>query len=126
MPRRSDPGRKAATLLASGLVLLGGLISCAAISLSVSDNASRPLLVVGVLFALAALITLGLSERTDERKFDLAILFRARAPGAPVRYRVRRRKTSATAGDNQPPTADTIRTLSDGPNNWVPTGRPPQ
>jgi di/tricarboxylate transporter len=126
MSRRklTEPGRTAAGLLATGLVLLGGITSCAAIVLSFSQNATRGLLFVAAIFFAAAFAAFVLSDRRAGPAQLMAALFKPRKRPDEVRYRVRRRKRRGAAEPIQPPTAETVRDLTDSPNAWVPTGRP--
>jgi hypothetical protein len=117
---RSD--RRAATLLATAVVLLGGLSCCIAILLVFAEGRAVPLTIaIGSTIALMILIW-AIRERTESRqKHWFAWVFHRGARPARVVYEARKLSPEPHCGANSPPTLEQVRELKENVNTWVPS-----
>ena len=125
---KNRPSRTAASLFATFFVLIGGLLSCAFIVLSVSDNPKDAMLFCGGVFAVCGILAWCLRDRPDSpvegsRPFGW---LRRGIKVETVTYRFgRKRKNGDSPPDgNQPPTAEEIRGIKQETNTWVPSKAP--
>jgi hypothetical protein len=117
---RSD--RRAATLLATAVVLLGGLSSCIAILLVFAEGRAVPLTIaIGSSIALAILIW-AIRERTESRQKQwFAWVFHRGARPARVVYEARKLSPGQQREGNGPPTLEQLREIKQNVNTWVPS-----
>jgi hypothetical protein len=129
MHDRNDSGRNAAALLASVLVIVGGLFACVMIALVFAQKPMVPLSAC-VLYLSTVVLMLWLGrERPRSQGGVGASVFqflRTRKHEDYVpHYKPRRRRghVNQVFGTNDPPTAETVREIADTSRNWVPSDR---
>lgn len=96
-------------LIATTFVLLGGVSTCIAIALPFSDRLTIPLVVIGVVFPLLALVLSRLRLSTREVGAELLALAWSKPPKT-VRYQLKK-VPPLKQEKPRPPTAASIREL---------------
>ncbi|MCX7395436.1 MAG: hypothetical protein NTW75_15080 [Planctomycetales bacterium] len=126
--RNPEPGRQAATWLATAFVLVAGAGSCAFTIFLAVENPTKPLVVCACLFGGIILLLVSLwvpKEHNIARTwFHFWIASHDQTDPSKV-LRLRRKKTAAPrSGLNQPPTLESVREAAEQANSvyWVPHG----
>ena len=111
MVRRSFRVEKSrAPLMATTLVLIGGIVTCLAIATPFAEDMTTPLLIIaGMIFALTIVLSL-LRRQTTEIFAELyALTFHKEQPK--VRMKLKRLKDIEQTEPQRPPTAEDIRKI---------------
>ncbi len=123
-------GDKVTALLATFFVVGGGLISCAFIVLTTADNVGKPLLIGCGSVATVALLLWLLHDKGDQevagKKFFWKPAENQQTRKSTYKIKLRGHSDAKNIRSNRPPTVKTIRELSDGEHNWVPSDRRPK
>jgi len=119
-----ESGNRAVALLATCLVVLGGAVTCATVTL-VSDP-EHPLSALGTAGGVVAGIVLLLwllrdKPRENRAKTIWAWLGRRRRRKVEFRVRAKLPPAQRSPAPSGPPTAESIRALTGGTSTWVPS-----
>jgi hypothetical protein len=123
---KHELGSKAVLLLATAVVVVLGLAGCSFVILVSSPNAQRDLLILaGCALGCGVLLWL-LRDRPPEANPQHSRWKFWKRPPPKKTYVLKRVKVlDAGTGTNRPPTAESVRELSEGNlNTWVPSGLP--
>jgi hypothetical protein len=127
--RTREHGRDAAVLAATCFVVLLGLAACAFIVSLLSGDPTKPLLTVGGSVLLLAVLLRLLRDRPQNRSLEGKHFWltqkdeESAEPLAEYQCRPRKNRDRKPLGSNQPPTAETVRELTETHNHWVPARR---
>jgi len=127
--RHHESGNRAVALLATCLVVLGGAVTCATVTL-VSDP-EHPLSALGtaggVVAGIALLLWL-LRDKPRENRAKTIWGWLGRRRRRKIEYRVRAKLPPAqrSPAPSGPLTAESIRALTGGTSTWVPAVAPPK
>ena len=121
-------GKKAVTLLATCLVVLGGALTCTAIAISAEQKNPRAALtpaasvIAGIIFLLWLL-----RERPPENRARTLWSWLARRRKRRVPYRVQPKlpPSQRNSAPPVPPTAESVREIARSHNAWVPSASAP-
>ena len=125
MPNNFNDLRHTATaLLASFVVIVMGLLFCTALAFAFSTDPSKPLAVGLGFFGFVALLIWLLREKPRnsliERKYFWLLKPRRSTRTHHYRLKLAKNPQLEQFGTNAPPTAESVRELSEGLNNWTP------
>ncbi len=111
MPKRSFRVEKSrAPLMATTLVLIGGIITCLAVATPFAEDLTMPLLIIaGMIFALTFVLSLLRSQTTDIFAELYAITFQKEQPK--IRMKLKRLRDVQQTEAQRPPTAEDIRKI---------------
>jgi len=111
MGKRSfQVNRSRSPLLATTLVLIGGLSTCLMIAVPFADNLTVPLLIVAGGFLVLAVILGFLRQQTQDVMAELYALAWQK-PEKKVQYKLKRRHNIPQTGPRKPPTVEEIREI---------------
>jgi hypothetical protein len=119
------PSRSIAPLLATCLVLLGGVTSCIAIIFAFGD--ARP---VPIAIALACVLGVGLMlwlfrDKPEAKGRSMYSWLSRRDKRVQTEYALKKvQRTLEEYGQRQPPTLEELRELRDDTRTWVPSHLP--
>ena len=133
MPKR-DGGARAASVLASSIVIAFGLVACAFMAAVMGRGTETPMMILGgggaalVLFQWLMFRSKDRDENFIERWYWARLLKKRQKPD--IEYQVKVIKPKAVEESNGPPTVERIRELKENSHTWVPSGskrakRPP-
>lgn len=128
-----DSGSKAASLLATCFVVLGGILACMFIVLVSSPSPKQSATICASFFAGIVFLLWLMRDRPPENAtaaYYSWFRWSWRAKREDLRYEPRRRRAPAPEETEPPapPTVESIRALRDDVKTWVPssTRRPPR
>lgn len=118
-----DNDSMAAAIFAVTFVIIGGLGICSAVTLTFSPDPRFGVIVIGICFFFLTMfivrIVTGGNDNKAANRSSYWILGKGKSRKEDEYVPEVRRKS----GDYQkPPSAESVRTLKDGTNNWVPSG----
>ncbi|MCG6157539.1 hypothetical protein [Rubinisphaera margarita] len=102
--------RSRSPLLATTLVMIGGLFTCLLIAVPFSDDLTIPLLVLAGGFLLLAVALGYLRQRTHDVMAELYALTWQK-PKKKVQFKLQRRHNIPQTGPRKPPTVEQIREI---------------
>ena len=121
-----NSGREATALLASSVVVIGGLFIITLMGLAFANDPAQPLrLGAAYVFGIVLLFWLLRSRPQNESRIrNLVWMYLKKSDEAAIRYEPKRRRTREKQSEsNDPPTAETIQELRGGLHTWVPSDR---
>ena len=122
--QKNDLGRLAASMLASTVVVIGGMLICGFIIILFSDDPNNDLLwLLGSVAGIILLLWLVRDKPPHQaRTRNFFWLSRQKPEPFMPNYVPRKRRNSEkiALGSNEPPSAENIRSLKEGANSWVP------
>jgi hypothetical protein len=120
--RDHAPTGKAVSLLATCVVVLGGVATCVFIAIFSGEATHRPLMIAGACFLGIVLLLRLLSDRrpTNHQATRWGWLSRRRRRTVEYRLPTRLRATAPPSRPQAPPSVETVRDLAGGLNTWVP------
>lgn len=120
-----EGANKAAALLATSFVLVGGAVTCVFVATAMQADLVQALSIGGVTFGSFALVMWLLRDRTPANTARLRWGWLGRKPARKVALKLKRaRAAERYEAPPAPPTAETVRELKGGINTWVPSNLP--
>lgn len=114
---------KAAALLATCFVVLGGVLACTVIAVAGNEDPVRAVLACGGCFAGIAVMLWLMQPRPAGSRLSVGWSWLRRRAKRKVVYKLTTRKSSNGPATLplSPPTAESVREIANGINTWVPS-----